>query len=77
MPRHSSDRPATPTTRRRATPARRLAAALGGACTTALLTVGLLQGCAQRAAAHAGVAGQDFRTILRTYYPGTSVEPAE
>jgi stage II sporulation protein D len=22
-------------------------------------------------------AGQDFRTILRTYYPGTSVEPAE
>ena len=22
-------------------------------------------------------AGQDFRTILRTYYPGTTIEPAE
>lgn len=52
---------------RSGTPSRRLGATLGGACATAVLTVALLQGCAQRARAHgaAGAGGADGRVAER------------
>ena len=46
-------------------------------CSCAATATGTAWACASGAPMGRARAGQDFRTILRTYYPGTTVEPAE